>query len=495
MNHTLRSAPLLALAMLALEGCDTAPRLLGDGPVALEGVDMQFRAEARFAGDIDGDGYDDVLVTHHPNDPQHVEVLMGRPGVDVLTADALASGEGGLVVHGRWAVADAWCEGSAARDRVEAAPLGDVDGDGLADFAVLEQLVGETEARITVVFGTAARGELDLETVGAGVGGYRIDLLHSPPHEEFGVTTHWTMTPLGDVSGDGHDDLLVRPVLGPNSGGLIVLGKADGAPIEASVIDGIDPAHGLRFDNELLGDVRGLGDFDGDGHDDLALASWTGDVLVFRGGPMADLAFPGEDAWLTIERPDIEFFSVPVPVFALERAGDVDGDGLSDLLLGLPTEEEPIIYVVHGTSEGGMLTHAGLQAGEGGFAVHGLEMDFAGGGGDIDGDGLDDLLLTMPNGTWSDDDPGGVIVTLGRVGTEATSLAALSSGEGGFRVAQEPELRAFGQQVDGGGDFNGDGLDDLIIIARTGDAEQSLECDDGLTEGRVLIRFAPQALP
>jgi hypothetical protein len=86
-------------------------------------------------------------------------------------------------------------------------------------------------------------------------------------------------------------------------------------------------------------------------------------------------------------------------------------------------------------------------------------------------------------------------MTLGRVGTEATSLAALSSGEGGFRVAQEPELRAFGQQVDGGGDFNGDGLGDLIIHARTSDAEQSLECDDGLTEGRVLIRFAPQALP
>lgn len=501
MNHTSRpSATSLALVLLLPAGCDTSPRLLGDGPIALEGVDLQLRARARFAGDVNGDGYDDVLVTHEGNDPQRVAVIMGRPGTDVLSADALASGEEGLVVTGRWTATDGLCDGNVERDRVEASPLGDVNGDGLADFAVLEQLAGETVGRMTVVFGTAALGEIDLETVGAGTGGYRIDLPYSPPDEEFGVLNHWTMAPLGDVNGDGYDDVFVRDAL-ITPRGLIVFGKADGVPIEASVLDGmIDPTQGLLFDIQSIGSIAGIGDFDGDGYDDIAAASWDGSVAVLRGGSLADLAPSLEDAWLTIDAPDIELTSVPQPFpSSMRRAGDVNGDGLADLLFGLSgTEEEPIAYVALGTAEGGVLTHAGLQAGEGGFAVYGRTMEIAGGG-DIDGDGLDDLLLTIhDNDRFSDvDGPGGVVVTLGRVDTEATSLGALSSGDKGFRVAQDPGLLAFGQDVDGGGDFNGDGLDDLIIRARLGDPQQTWGCDDGqsLAEGRVLIRFAPQTLP
>lgn len=491
------TAILLALALLAPAGCDTSPRLLGDGPVTLEGVDVQLRANARFAGDVNGDGYDDVLVWNHGRDPQRVAVILGRPGVDELSADALASGEEGLVVHGRWTVSDGHCD-DAGYDEVQAAPLGDVDGDGLADFAVLEQLAGETVARVTVVFGTAAAGPLDLETVGAGLGGYRIELPYGPPDEEFGVTTQWSMEPLGDLDGDGLGDLFVRP--DPTTvRGLIVFGKADGTPIEASVLDGIDPAHGVSIEDGDFASITGIGDFDGDGHGDVAVASWTGEVLVFRGGPLANLSLPAEDAWLTIQAPEVEISSVVAPASALRRAGDVNGDGRADLLFGLPgTEEEPIAYVAHGTASGGVLTRSGLQAGEGGFAVHGREMGFAGGG-DIDGDGLDDLLLTLhdDDGISDVDGPGGALVAFGRAGTEATSLAALSSGNGGFRVAQEPELLAFGWDVDGGGDFNGDGLDDLLIHARLGDPQLSPVCDGGqpLAEGRVLIRLAPPTLP
>ncbi len=78
----------------------------------LEGVDLLLRAEARLAGDINGDGFDDVLVWNDARDPSRVAVIFGRPDTGEIDLAALMSGDEGLVIDGQWAdPTDGSCSG------------------------------------------------------------------------------------------------------------------------------------------------------------------------------------------------------------------------------------------------------------------------------------------------------------------------------------------------------------------------------------------------
>ena len=92
----IRRAWFAGLTLLPLVACDSRPPI---NETPLEGVDLQLRARARMAGDIDGDGLDDLLVWNDPRDPGRVAVLMGRASTGVLTPEALMSGSEGLVVE------------------------------------------------------------------------------------------------------------------------------------------------------------------------------------------------------------------------------------------------------------------------------------------------------------------------------------------------------------------------------------------------------------
>jgi hypothetical protein len=212
------------------------------------------------------------------------------------------------------------------------------------------------------------------------------------------------------------------------------------------------------------------GDFDGDGANDLLVPICSSDspevLVVF--GPFNDREITsGSNASMSITYPpQAEGCSVT-------RAGDVNGDQLHDVLIGLPGKEntrgEPsgVAYVVFGSeprSEVDLSRFDDGTQGEAGFKLEGastsdrLGEDVAGLS-DMNEDGRDDLLLGAPFGgsayvVFGKEDPLPVDLSLFHLGPQAT---------GGFRVRVPIANRNDRFSVAGLGDVNGDELPDLAV--------------------------------
>ena len=281
-----------------------------------------------------------------------------------------------------------------------------------------------------------------------------------------GAHLGWYVAGVGDVHGDGFDDLAVAsPWDGQLSehGGSVQLfdGGPDGPGQEASWSRVGDQAE------EMLGNrVAGLGDIDGDGFDDLAigisLPDRRGRVEVFHGGPDG----PGAAADWSTEG------EAPEGLAALAaRAGDVNGDGYADLVVGSAFVDEPV------TDAGRVLAWTGGPEGlseEPAWRVDGAQdwgyLGGAVGSADLDGDGFSDLLVGQRG--WTADG----IADAGRV-------LAFAGGSAG--PASEPTWSAEGELAGGwlgaavasAGDLDGDGDEEVVAGAFfSGDAlfEQGL---------------------
>src|SRR5215211_996130 len=167
--------------------------------------------------------------------------------------------------------------------------------------------------------------------------------------------------------------------------------------------------------------------------------------------------------------------------FSVSGAGDVNGDGLADLIVGANGADpngaySGQSYVVFGRADGAAVELADIAAGQGGgFALNGAaEGDESGfsvsGAGDVNGDGLGDLIVGAPsadpNGAYS----GQSYLVFGRADAAAVELAGIAAGQGGgFALNGINAYDNSGRSVSGAGDVNGDGLDDLIVGAPQAD--------------------------
>ena len=158
----------------------------------------------------------------------------------------------------------------------------------------------------------------------------------------------------------------------------------------------------------------------------------------------------------------------------LASAGDVNGDGLEDFIIGVPQDDSNgsnagRAYVIFGAADGVPAGFTDIAAGTGGFVINGEaandEAGFAvSGNRDVNGDGLDDLLIGTPFADPNGTDSGTAYVVFGKTDTSAVELSAIAqdSDNGGFAMNGAYTYDKSGGSV-AMGDVNGDGLADLII--------------------------------
>jgi len=307
-----------------------------------------------------------------------------------------------------------------------------VDGDGFDDF-----IVGDPLGRLNN--GLNQRGVAFVFSGATGAQLFRFDGLAD--FDSFGSS----VAGAGDVNGDGFDDLIVGAEFADPHG------SASGLAFVYSGRNGnqLFRINGMAAGDELGNSVAGAGDLDGDGFDDFIVGARfadpngvqnAGSVFVFSGATGTQIfRFDGS--------------VVGELGFSVAGAGDVDGDGVPDLILGAPSTS------VNGNSGAGSAfvfsgrTGAQIWRLDGRFFLDNLGWSVAGAG-DVNGDGRPDLIVGAPqassNGLMSN---GYVQVFSGATGAPFFQFNGTEAGA------------LLGFSVAGAGDLDRDGLADIIVGA------------------------------
>ena len=411
--------------------------------------DAAFGWSVSGAGDVNDDGFDDVLVGAYrfdsgQNNEGRAFLYLGSASGPSVTADWTAESDQ---------------EGALFGFSVSAA--GDVNNDGFDDLLIGAPNYdnGETnEGRASLYLGSASGPSLSADW--------------SAESDQANADFGRSVATAGDVNGDGFDDVLIgAPNLdrGETSEGaaFVYLGSASGPSLVhdwSAESDQVNANYGWS--------VACAGDVNGDTLDDLIVGApffdlGSGDegrAFLYFGTPLGPSA---NHDWSADGSQAGTFFG-----FCVATAGNVDGDGFDDVLVGSPlfgssNQGRALVYL--GSSGGPALTPGWTSVGDQATAGHGRSVCAAG---DVNADGFGDVLVGAPFYDNPETAEGRASLYLGSILGLSASAAWSEDGE---QIAT-----FFGYSVSGAGDVDNDGADDVIIGAYAYDNGE-------LNEGRALL--------
>ncbi|HEV2746147.1 MAG TPA: integrin alpha, partial [Allosphingosinicella sp.] len=402
---------------------------------------------------------------------------------------------------------------------------GDVNGDGIGDF-IVGAPYGSTAVQYAgaayVIFGKAGGlpPSIDLATPLAAADGFAIQ--NDAAHDHLG----FSVSGAGDYNGDGFADLIVGERYGDNAGdnagkSYVVFGKASGfATIDLAGADAGDDFIILQGDDtgdQLGTSVSFAGDVNGDGLDDLVIGAPRGEDDIYNSGQAyvifgkpagseTDIDLDDDDVGGPIAAADGYVIGIGSSSSydsfgqAVSGAGDVNGDGFDDIIVGAPQADfgngdRGAAYVIFGTDQGfAGITPAMFDPSDAGydpsvgFAIRGdAGSDLLGksvsGAGDVNGDGYDDVIVGVYSGSDGGPSAGEAYVIFGKPsGFGEIELGTPIAATDGFHILGAFDFDRFGMSVSDAGDINGDGFDDIIIGATQEDS-------GGLGAGAAYVIF------
>lgn len=441
---------------------------------------------------------------------RRIEFDVEAPPAGVL-ALANLSGNDGFVIEG------------ASRDDESGIAVGssDLDGDGHPEIVVGARSADPSESasgRSYALFGNQERPfarSIDLGTLGPS----QVVLIDG---EAEGDRSGIAVGSAGDLDGDGFEDVVIgargsdRPA---DKGGAVYVLYGDDTPETRVRLDELEEGQGSALGSAIASEILGTrvspaGDLNADGLGDALFGApgtdppvtepptpqIAGHTYVLFGATqrLAAETAPEPPALLRV----VGVNSRDLAGIAIGAAGDVDGDGFADFLIGAPGADpngsgSGAAYLVFGGPDLDGLDVLNLaEPGEQRVLVleGGVIGDATGtavaGAGDVNGDGFDDMLIGAPGADFLGSDTGVVYVVYGDANLDSESPFSLITLDGveGIIVRGEVPGDMLGTAVAGIGDIDGDGLDDVVLGAR--DAQRDL----GEETGAAYVVFGAEEL-